>query len=84
MKTLHVIRNPDETLPFELGSALKSIHENAFLLIHDGVYHPGPYPKPCYVSAMDLRARGMSSRLPQLNDEEVCGLMVECDRTVIW
>ncbi|HEX9756453.1 MAG TPA: hypothetical protein VGB26_01480 [Nitrospiria bacterium] len=84
MKTLHVVRTLKERIPFDLAIQFKEYHRNAILLIQEGVYYKGPFPQDCFISATDLTARGIASSLPTLTDDEICKMIVEYDRTIIW
>ncbi len=84
MKTLHVIRKLDDLLPLELLNRDQERADDALLLIHDAVFHRGPLPQKAFASAPDVAARGVISPLPILTDEEICQLIIEHDRTIVW
>jgi len=84
MKILHVVRTLKESLPFDLALRSKEPYRHGILLIQEGVYHKGPFPQNCFISALDLEARGISSALPLLNDDAICKMIVEYDRTIVW
>lgn len=84
MQTLHVVRTLKERLPFDLALRSKEHYCHGILLIQEGVYFKGPFPQNCFISASDLEARGICSSLPLLNDDAICKMIVEYDRTIIW
>ena len=84
MNTLHIVRNLEDTLPFELLLQNKTKEEQTLLLIHDAVYHRGPFPSHSYASAADLAARGMISSLPLLTDLQICQMILDHQRTIVW
>lgn len=84
MNTLHIVRNLEDTLPFELLLQNGPKGEQTLLLIHDAVYHRGPFPKRSYASAADLAARGVGSSLPLLTDAQICQIILDHQRTIVW
>jgi len=84
MNTLHIVRNQEDPLPFELLLQKKTKEEQTLLLIHDAVYHRGPFPHHSYASAADLAARGIISSLPLLTDLQICQMILDHQRTIVW
>jgi len=84
MNTLHIVRKLEDPLPFELLLQNKKKEAQTLLLVHDAVYHRGPFPKHCYASAEDLAARGILSTLPLLTDLQICQMIVDHQRTIVW
>ena len=84
MNTLHIVRNLEDLLPFELLLQNKTKEEQTLLLIHDAVYHRGPFSSRSYASTADLAARGILSSLPLLTDLQICQMILDHQRTIVW
>ncbi|MCX9015086.1 MAG: hypothetical protein OIN89_09915 [Candidatus Methanoperedens sp.] len=81
MKILHIIRNPNDTTPFEIAKAQCSKHEVAVLLLHDAVY-----AKPdlsAFASSDDAKARGVTGH-EMVDYDRIVAMLFEYDKVVSW
>lgn len=81
MKILHIIRNPNDTIPLEIAKAQSRDNEVAVLLMHDAVY-----AKPdlaTYACANDAEARGVTIHEP-VGYDRIVRMLFEYDRVVSW
>jgi sulfur relay protein TusB/DsrH len=81
MKILHIIRNPNDAMPFEIAGSQSDEHEVAILLLHDGVYtSPG---LRVYACAADAEARGVTGH-KCVDYKKIVQMFFEYDKIVSW
>ncbi len=81
MKILHIIRNPNETIPLEIAKTQSKNNEVAILLLHDAVY-----AKPdltAYTCAKDAKARGVKEH-ECVDYDRIVEMLFEYDKVVSW
>ncbi len=81
MKILHIIRNPNETIPFEIAKAQSRDNEVAILLLHDAVY-----AKPdltAFACAKDAEAREVTGH-ECVDYDRIVEMLFEYDKVVSW
>lgn len=86
MKTLHVIKDPEERWAWEAAAAdRRAGHEPAVLLWQDGVLARRGTDLPVYASLLDLQARGIERVEAKIvSDREIVDLFVAVDRVTTW
>lgn len=88
MKTLHVLRRRNDRLAeAAICSEFTSGGEGysaSVLLIQDAVLGSPAVPVPVYVNAQDLQARGVTRPYEIIDYDEICKMILEHDRTVVW
>lgn len=96
MKTLHILRKRKDTLAEAAicseaasstasgGSSGGANHSVTVLLIQDAVLGSPTVPVPVYVSLQDLQARGVTRSYTTLHYDQICQMIVEHDRTIVW
>lgn len=82
MKTLHIIRDPRETLAIEL--ATHQPEEAALLLVQDGVFLRLAFPGRIHALADDLAARNLTAPYEPVDYEGAVKLIFEHDKVVVW
>ncbi len=86
MPTLHVIRRADDLLAVD--AAGHGDPRGTILLIHDGVRAVVPGSSsgrcPVYAAAHDVQARGVKTDYPLITTAEICRLIVEHERVIVW
>ncbi len=81
MKILHIIREPNDTTPFEIAKSQESGNEVAVLLLHDGVYARPDLTT--YASSDDSKARGITAH--ELVDyDRIVQMLFEYDKVISW
>lgn len=81
MKILHIIRNPNDSTPFEIAISQSKDHEVAVVLLHDAVYaKPGI---PAYACEADARARGVTGH-ECVDYKGIVKMLFEYDKVVSW
>ena len=83
-RTLHIIRRPNDPLALEAIEQERTVHEVVVLLIQDGVLTTVHPSAETYVGAADVQARGLHSPFKQANYPEICRLILEAQRVVVW
>ena len=81
MKILHIIRNPNDTTPFEIAKSQDSDHDVAVLLLHDAVY-----AKPdltTFAALDDAKARGVTAH-ECVDYDRIVQMLFEYDKVVSW
>lgn len=81
MKILHIIRNPNDTTPFEIAKAQGNEHDVAVLLLHDAVY-----AKPdvtTFAASFDAKARGVTGH-ELVDNDRIVAMLFEYDKVVSW
>ncbi len=81
MKILHIIRNPNETIPLEIAKEQNRDSEVAVLLLHDAVY-----AKPdltTFACAKDAEARGVKAH-ECVDYDRIVEMLFEYDKVVSW
>jgi len=85
MKTLHVIRDPNERLALELAERESERDTVSLLLIQDGVLaRPLSERVTLYVLADTTRACGVADQSVVVDDNGAVRLIAEHDRVVVW
>ena len=82
MKTLHIIRDPQEILAIEL--ATQQLEEVALLLMQDGVFLRQAFPGRIYALADDSAARNLTAPYEPVDYEGAVKLIFEYDKVVVW
>ncbi len=81
MKIMHIIRNPNDTIPIEIAKAQSGEHDVSLLLLHDAVYlDPG---LKAYACADDAEARGVTAH-ECVGYDRIVKMLFEYDRVVSW
>lgn len=83
MKILHIIRNPNDSTPFEIAKSQDKEHEVAILLLHDAVYANPDIQLQVYASAVDARARGITKH-ECVDFKRIARMLFEYDKIVSW
>lgn len=85
MKSLHIIRNIEDPLAC-IAIQGSSSGEDALLLIQDGVYGEFQFSSVrVYACQEDLLARKIDEKGYQpVSYQEIAGMMIEYDRTIVW
>lgn len=81
MKILHIIRNPNDTTPFEIAKSQGNGNEVAVLLLHDAVY-----AKPdltTFAASCDAKARGVTAH-ECVDYDRIVQMLFEYDKVVSW
>ncbi len=84
MKTLHIIRDPHDTLAREVIQDQRSRHEVGVLFVQDGVLARWDVPGPAYACAADLTARNVSTPYSPVDYAGIVRLLEEYDRVIPW
>jgi hypothetical protein len=96
MKTLHILRKRKDTLGEAAicseaassstsgGSGGEANHRVTVLLIQDAVLGSPTVPVPVYVSLQDLQARGVTRNYNTVSYEQICQMILDHDRTIVW
>jgi hypothetical protein len=83
-RTLHIIRRPNDPLALEAIEQERSAHEVVVLLIQDGVLTTVRPSAETYVGTADAEARGVHPPFKQASYPEICRLIIEAQRVVVW
>jgi len=81
MKILHIIRNPNDTTPFEMAKSQSVEHDVAILLLHDAVYLSPDFR--AFACEADARARGVNL-LEYVDYKGIVKMLFEYDKAVSW
>lgn len=84
MKTLHVIRDPKDTMSLEVAGFEKGLNGVGVLLIQDGVLSKIGLPVEIYACEEDVRARGIETGYKLVDYDRICGLILEYERAIVW
>lgn len=86
MRYLHIIKDPHETLAWEVAEAQAAEnHEVAVLLWQDGVLSTRQSTLSRYAVAADLEARGIpAGRFKAVEYREIVELIFQHDRVTCW
>lgn len=86
MRYLHIIKDPRESLAWEVAEAQAGAsHEVAVLLWQDGVLSTRESTLSRYAAAADLEARGVPAwRFKAVEYREVVELIFQHDRVTCW
>jgi sulfur relay protein TusB/DsrH len=86
VKYLHIIKDPTETLAWEVAEAQAAEgHEVAVLLWQDGVLASRETLLPTWATGADLKARGIrAGRFKAVDYREVVELIFQVDRVTAW
>ncbi|MBI4715439.1 MAG: hypothetical protein HY760_05830 [Nitrospirae bacterium] len=84
VETLHIIRRPNDPLALEAVQREHTLREVAVLLIQDGVLTTVRPPVPIYAGSDDVKARGVHPPLPLVSYPEICRLIREARRVIVW
>lgn len=84
MKVLHIIRRGEDPIVSEAIDHDRSIGEVSILLIQDGVLFKVEGDGQVFASINDVVARGVSVPYRLIDYQEMCRLIVEHDRVVVW
>ncbi|HLC43211.1 MAG TPA: DsrH/TusB family sulfur metabolism protein [Methylomirabilota bacterium] len=85
MKSLHVIRDPNERLGLEIASRESGQGRVSLLLIQDAVLTRLTLDGlAVYALADDLEARGVKGHARSVDYDEAVRLMVDHDKVVVW
>ncbi|MBI4714765.1 MAG: hypothetical protein HY760_02290 [Nitrospirae bacterium] len=84
VETLHIIRCPNDPLALEAVQREHSLRGVAVLLIQDGVLTTVKPPVPIYAGSEDVQARGVHPPVPLVGYPEICRLIHEARRVIVW
>ena len=84
MKILHIIRRCGDQLAQEITDYSRTAGDVSILLIQDGVLSNLKGDDRIFASVNDVEARGISVRYELVDYPEICQLIVEHDKVVVW
>lgn len=84
MKVLHIIRKNDDRLAQEMIEHDRTTGDMAVLLIQDGVLSRLKVGGEIYASVNDVEARGITAPYKLIDYPEICKLIIEHDKVVVW
>lgn len=88
MKTLHILRKRKDTFAEAAicseAASEGNGHDVAVLLIQDAVLGSPAVPVPVYANKQDLEARGVQREYPAIHYAQICQMILDHDRTIVW
>ncbi len=88
MKTLHILRKRKDTFAeaaicseATFGGKARDV---TVLLIQDAVLGSPDLSVPVYVNKQDLQARGAERDYPVIDYDQICQMILDHDRTIVW
>jgi sulfur relay protein TusB/DsrH len=86
MKTLHIVRNPNDHFAYGVVSKerARGQKEVSLLLMHDAVYTPPPEHARLFACRDDVEARGVKSPARLVNYEEIVELLLDSESVCSW
>ena len=81
MKILHIIRDPNDTMPLEIAQEQSKDNEVYVLLLHDAVYSRPALPA-CACEA-DAKARGVTVH-KCVDYKKITAMLFEYDKVISW
>jgi hypothetical protein len=83
-RTLHIIRRPNDRTAAEAVAVERESHPVSILLIQDGVFSTLFPGEETYVSAEDAGARRVEPPGRRVSYAEICRLILDAARVVVW
>ena len=84
MKVLHIIRRNDDRLAQEMIEHDRADCNVSVILIQDGVLSRLHVGGDIYASVNDVEARGIHTLCKLVDYPEICKLIIEHDKVVVW
>ena len=88
MKTLHILRTRKDTLAEAAITSEAASQGKAqgvtVILIQDAVLGNPAVSVPVYANLQDLQARGVTRPYTALNYDQICQMILDHDRTIVW
>ena len=81
MKILHIIRNPNDSTPFEIAKSQDDGNEVSVLLLHDAVYAKSDLTT--FAASSDAKARGVTTH-ECVDYDRIVQMFFEYDKVVSW